>query len=70
MLATPVVEPVFTLRFVGYVLALLLAPVGWFFGFALPAGLLAFICLWHVWRPEEELDARGLPAPLYAPPST
>ena len=31
--------------------------------------VLAFICLWHVWRPEEELDARGLPAPLYAPPA-
>lgn len=68
VLANPVVEPVFTLRYVGYVLALLLTPLGWFFGFALPAGVLAFICLWHVWRPDEELERVSVPAPVYAPP--
>lgn len=68
VLSNPVVEPVFTLRYVGYVLALLLTPLGWLFGFALPAGVLAFICLWHVWRPDEELERVSVPAPVYAPP--
>lgn len=68
VLANPVVEPVLTLRYLGYVLALLLTPVGWFFGFALPAGVLAFICLWRVWRPEVELERVSVPAPVYAPP--
>lgn len=68
LLASPVVEPVFTLRYLGYVLALLLTPLGWFFGFALPAGVLAFICLWHVWRPDEQREALGLPPTVYSPP--
>jgi hypothetical protein len=68
VLSNPVVEPVFTLPYIGYVLAMLLTPIGWFLGFALPAGVLAFICLWHVWRPDEELESVGFPAPVYAPP--
>jgi hypothetical protein len=69
VLANPVVDPVLTLPLVGYLLALLLTPLGWFFGFAVPAGTLAFIALWHVWKPEEELELAGaLPDVVYAPP--
>jgi hypothetical protein len=69
VLANPVVDPVLTLPLVGYVLALLLTPLGWFFGFALPAGTLAFIALWHVWKPEDAPEAAAsLPDVVYAPP--
>lgn len=67
VLANPVVEPVFTLRYMGYVLALLLTPLGWLFGFALPAGVLAFICLWHVWRPDVEPGRVAPREPGYGP---
>lgn len=68
VLTNPVVEPVFTLRFVGALLAVLLTPIGWLIGLALPACLLAFVALWYVWQPEELSSPAGHPASLYAPP--
>lgn len=63
VLSEAVMTPAFSLRLVGYVVSLLLTPLGWLLGFALPTGALCFLGIRRIWAPAEDPVATAAAPP-------